>query len=87
MRIENTVPGDGPTLGVVINADCDLENGKLDGVMAYLPMYPFKEYLTRFWAPGHVTDVMSTATTKILDIVGDPETAAADRANADQGLD
>ena len=77
LRIEHAASDDGPVLGVVINADCDLENGKLDGVIAYLPMYPFKEYLARFWAPGHVAEVMSAATKRIVAVVGDQGTAAA----------
>lgn len=43
-----------PTLGVIINADCDLENNKLDGIIAYVPVYEFGEYLTRFWIENYV---------------------------------
>ena len=41
-------------LGAIINADCDLVHGKLDGVIAYLPIYPFHTYLARFWAPNYI---------------------------------
>lgn len=71
IRIEHAQPDAGPRLGVVINADCDLANGKLDGVIAYLPMYPFKEYISKFWVPGYIADVTSSATSKIIDTVGD----------------
>lgn len=36
-------------LGTVINADCDLNHGKIDGVIAYLPIYSFDAYLRQFW--------------------------------------
>lgn len=45
---------DGPELGVIINADCDLAHGKLDGVIVYLPMYAFHTFLERFWAPSFI---------------------------------
>jgi hypothetical protein len=76
IRIEHAGPSGEPVLGVVINADCDLANGKLDGVIAYLPMYPFKDYIARFWAPGHVAEVLSSATNKVIEILGDEGTAA-----------
>lgn len=76
IRIEHANTDGGPVLGVVINADCDLANGKLDGVIAYLPMYPFKEYVGRFWAPGHIAEVLASATSKIIEIVGDDGAAA-----------
>jgi hypothetical protein len=61
---------------VVINAHCDLMNGKLDGVIAYLPMYPFKEYVAEFWAVGYIAEVLAPTTGKIIDIVGDDGAAA-----------
>ena len=47
-------------LGIIINADCDLVHGKLDGVIAYLPVYPFHTYLARFWAPSYVDELRRT---------------------------
>lgn len=44
-------------LGVIINADCDLVHGKLDGVIAYLPIYPLKEYVAWFWTPKYVEEI------------------------------
>ena len=38
-------------LGVIINADCDLAHGKLDGVFAYLPIYSFREFFSHFYIP------------------------------------
>lgn len=76
IRIEHAHPSTDPTLGVVINADCDLANGKLDGVIAYLPMYPFKDYVARFWAPGHVAEVRDQATSKVIKTLGDEGDAA-----------
>ena len=40
-----------PALGVIINADCDLAHNKIDGVVAYLPIYSFRDYIALFWAP------------------------------------
>ncbi len=76
IRIEHAGPSTDPTLGVVINADCDLANRKLDGVIAYLPMYPFKDYLARFWAPGHIAEVRDQATSKVIKALGDEGHAA-----------
>lgn len=71
IRIEHVGDADAPTLGIVINADCDLAHGRLDGVITYLPVYPFREYLARFWAPTHFTEVSNAATQKILCLIGD----------------
>lgn len=74
IRIEHAEPDSGPSFGVVINADCDLSNGKLDGVIAYLPMYSFKEYVAKFWAPGHIAEIRTMATDRIVGIIGDDGT-------------
>jgi hypothetical protein len=71
IRIEHVLAGDEPDLGVIINADCDLAHGRLDGVVTYLPLYTFRQYLTRFWAPGHVTEAFRNATQKVLELSGD----------------
>ena len=76
ISIEHASVSAEPTLGVVINADCDLANGKLDGVIAYLPIYPFKDYIARFWAPGHIDEVRGAATNRIVETLGDEATAA-----------
>lgn len=60
-----------PGLGVVINADCDLAHQRLDGVITYLPIYSFKDYLSQFWAPGHVRTIEEAATRAVLDLLGD----------------
>jgi hypothetical protein len=59
----------GPSLGLVINADCDLANKKTDGVIAYLPIYSFREYLDGFWARTYLNDVAHVAAQKVLEIV------------------
>lgn len=71
IRIEHAASSDEPELGVVINADCDLAHGRLDGMVTYLPLYSFRQYLARFWAPGHIDEVLGTATQKVLDLAGD----------------
>lgn len=63
----------GPPLGIVLNADCDLAHGKTDGVIAYVPIYPFREYLANFWAAGHITEISNNATQAILKLTGDKE--------------
>lgn len=45
-----------PRWGVIINADCDLAHCRIDGVVSYLPMYPFKDYLTQFWIPTYLNN-------------------------------
>ena len=56
--------------GVIINADCDLENNKLDGVIAYLPLYSFEEYLEHFWIKVYVDQVKNNLIISILDTCG-----------------
>ncbi|EBA13244.1 hypothetical protein [Roseobacter sp. CCS2] len=51
-----------PYLGVVINADCDLANGKIDGVVSYLPVYTLTEYIHEFW----LADFVANQKTQIL---------------------
>lgn len=65
-------------LGVIINADCDLVHGRLDGVIAYLPIYPFQTYLTRFWAPSFLEALRRTHLHRVRDICGLNEDEAND---------
>lgn len=64
---------EGPPLGIVLNADCDLAHGKTDGVIAYVPIYPFRDYLANFWAAGHVAEIAGVATQAVLKLTGDSE--------------
>lgn len=57
-----------PTIGVIINADCDLENNKLDGVIAYVPIYEFDEYLTKFWLGNYVSQRRKASLSNIAKI-------------------
>jgi cellobiose-specific phosphotransferase system component IIA len=59
-----------PDLGIIINADCDLENGKIDGTIAYLPIFSFKGYLREFWAPNFVKNTTKNTVSSILDQTG-----------------
>lgn len=65
----------GPRLGVVINADCDLANGKTDGIVAFLPIYPFHDYLSQFWAPSYIQEIITAATQNVLKLAGDTDRA------------
>ncbi len=56
-----------PRYGVIINADCDLSNSKHDGVIAYLPMYEFAEYLQIFWAPRFVEEQIASKRKQLAD--------------------
>ncbi len=67
----------GPGLGVLINADCDLLHSKTDGVIAYLPIYTFREYLSEFWAHGYLHTVQEASTSKIIEVTKDDESGAA----------
>ncbi|MGO3744865.1 MAG: hypothetical protein ACTJG9_05730 [Alcaligenes aquatilis] len=52
-------------LAVVINADCDIENGKHDGVLAILPIFKFSEYLATFWLPQFLDGQIRDASEQI----------------------
>jgi hypothetical protein len=41
-----------PPYGIVINADCDLAHCKIDGVISYIPVFPFETYFVKFWIPA-----------------------------------
>lgn len=70
MRLEHPVGNHhAHCLGLVINADCDLQNKKTDGVIAYLPIYTFDEYLDTFWGESYLDEVAEVATKKILKIL------------------
>lgn len=79
LRIEYAADSDrSPALGLIINADCDLQNKKTDGVIAYLPIYTFDEYLDSFWCELYLSDVTDSCTKKLLDVLGADEGEAAD---------
>jgi hypothetical protein len=73
IRIEWPEGKSGPNLGVVINADCDLAHAKTDGVIAFLPVYSFHDYLSQFWASGHAQEVMKSAIIEVLKMVKDKD--------------
>ncbi|BBB70173.1 hypothetical protein UNDYM_5920 (plasmid) [Undibacterium sp. YM2] len=64
IKIFNVDTQQHPSLGVIINADCDLENNKLDGVIAYLPIFSFEEYLTKFWLRTFVASKLENSLKK-----------------------
>jgi hypothetical protein len=67
LRIEDQASlGRSERLGVVINADCDLANRKTDGVVAYLPLYTFRDFMESFWLHDYFNVVCKSATDKIL---------------------
>ena len=37
-----------PPYGIIINADCDLAHCKIDGTVAYVPVFPFESYFEGF---------------------------------------
>jgi hypothetical protein len=43
-----------PPYGIVINADCDLAHFKIDGVVSYIPLFPFETYFAAFWVPTFI---------------------------------
>jgi hypothetical protein len=45
-----------PGFGIIINADCDLAHCKIDGVVSYLPLFPFDDYFRRFWVPSFIAE-------------------------------
>lgn len=66
----------GPQYGVVINADCDLAWGRTDGVIAFVPLYSFHDYLALFWAGSHVEGVVTAETATVLQLAGDNDVDA-----------
>lgn len=70
LKVECPSSETSPKLGVVINADCDLAHGKTDGVIAYLPIYSFEEYLELFWIPSFMKEVVHINSSKIIKIFG-----------------
>lgn len=58
----------GPELGLIINADCDLANSKIDGTIAYLPIFSFREYLAQFWVPGFLRLTADESARRIVEI-------------------
>ena len=43
--------------GVIVNADCDLANDKIDGHVAYVPIYTFPDFIERFWAAEQIQTI------------------------------
>jgi len=78
LSIEFPVGVAGPKLGIVINADCDLAHEKIDGVIAYLPIYTFKEYLKDFWAPGHLDEILKQSAKAVADIIDPGKNGASE---------
>lgn len=46
----------GADMGVVINADCDLANDKVDGLISYLPLYPLDKWFVKYCVPRIVRE-------------------------------
>lgn len=69
LRIEHSQSGHLPDMGVIINADCDLAHNKTDGVIAYLPIYPFPTFLEHFWIPAYLSNVRTDSTKQVLDLL------------------
>lgn len=65
-----------PSLGVLINADCDLAHNKLDGVLAYLPIYTYAEYLESYWAPEFIRISLTASIKSVLEKIGAEESEA-----------
>lgn len=43
--------------GVIVNADCDLANDKIDGHVAYVPIYTFPDFIEHFWAAEQIQTI------------------------------
>lgn len=56
-------------LGCIINADCDLENGKVDGAIAYLPIFSFHQFLDKFWSVTFLHNEKQAVLRQIRDIL------------------
>lgn len=56
--------------GVIINADCDLANDKIDGYIAYLPLFTFQEFVSRFWFGDEVKNIRKQCENSLLKFFG-----------------
>jgi hypothetical protein len=65
LKFEKQTPSHPFNLAVVINADCDMENRKHDGVIALLPIFRFTEYITKFWLPHFIDGAIKDASEQI----------------------
>jgi len=70
-----------PELGLIINADCDIAHGKTDGVIAYLPIYSFRSYIERFWAPTYLARERTSALQRARDVCKFDDAGTADLVN------
>jgi len=61
------LPAD-PPYGIVINADCDLAHCKTDGVISYVPAYPFTQYFLKFWLPSFIETRRRELLKSIVDV-------------------
>jgi hypothetical protein len=59
--------------GLIINADCDLAHEKNDGVIAYLPIYSFSEYIEKFWIPEEIKSITNKCKKSLEKIAGKDE--------------
>jgi len=59
-----------PPIGIIINADCDLANCKIEGVVAYISVLPFEQHFRRYWIPNFIDDRFRTLAKSIEDACG-----------------
>lgn len=55
------------TFGVVITADCDLEQKKTKGVLSFLPALTFEDYIWSFWRTERFSPILDKLRTKAID--------------------
>jgi hypothetical protein len=55
------------TFGLVITADCDLQQGKTKGILSYLPILTFEDYVWTFWRVEKFEGVRDRLKKKALD--------------------
>ncbi|CUI98315.1 hypothetical protein [Achromobacter xylosoxidans] len=60
-------------LATIINADCDMQNSKHDGMVAILPIYTFHRYLEKFWLPGFFLRQRNEAVSLLRTVVELPD--------------
>lgn len=64
-----TKRGNIPNIGVVINADCDLEQGKNAKTVNYLKILSVQEYSDQYWAPKQLERLIAKRTNQTIEIL------------------
>lgn len=66
---KNKTPDQKRYLGVVINADCDIAQGKNSSIINYLKIVDARDYAEAFWAPKQIEKIVEKRTRSTLEFL------------------